>query len=208
VRVRFNDFVLDTDRRELLRGAEPLSLRPKAFELLQVLIENRPKAISQEELYDQLWPDTFVEKTSLHKIMHQLRQVLDDRAQTIIRTVYGFGFSFAATAIDEEPGAPVTQWQVVIGDREFDLHEGENIVGREIGAAIRIDAPSISRRHARIIVTGETATLEDLGSKNGTSLRGKRVRLGQLRDGDTILFGTVAAALRVIHAAPSTETVR
>jgi len=208
VRIRFGDFALDTDRRELSRDNQLLPLRPKALELLQVLIENRPRAMSHAELYDSLWPDSFVEKAGLHKVMHQLREALGDEEHAIIRTVYGFGFSFAAAAFEEPENAKVTHWQIVIGDREFDLREGENIVGRDRDAAIRIDAASISRRHARIIIAGEQATLEDLGSKNGTSLRGKRIRLSHLTDGDRILFGTVAAAFRVISAVPSTETVR
>jgi len=119
VRVRFDEFLLDTERRELTRAGAPVPLRPKAMRLLETLVEQRPKAISQKELS--------------------------------------------------------ARWRIVIGDSEFDLHDGENLVGREHDAAVRIEAPSISRRHARIIIDGETATLEDLRSKNGTWLRGKRI---------------------------------
>jgi DNA-binding winged helix-turn-helix (wHTH) protein len=205
VQVRFDDFLLDTDRRELLRGNARIPLRPKAFQLLETLIEHRPKAMAQEELYDRLWPDTFVDKNSLHKVMHQLREALSDGEQTIIRTVYGFGFSFAANAVDNAPGT--AHCQIVIGESEFALCEGENIVGRERDAAVRIDAPSMSRRHARIVVSGSQAVLEDLQSKNGTFVHGKRVRRQELRDGDTILFGTVAAAFRIVPAEGSTDTV-
>ena len=89
MRVRFNDFVLDTDRRELLRGESRVPLRPKALQLLEVLIAQRPKAVSQQELSDRLWPETFVDKNALHKLMHQLREALGDDEQTTIRTVYG-----------------------------------------------------------------------------------------------------------------------
>ncbi len=209
MRVRFGDFILDTDRRELLRNAEPLHISPKALLLLQILIENRPRAVSQQELYDLLWQETFVEKTALHNLVYQLRETLDDGQRAVIRTAYGFGFSFAASAVDDQPNPPQPLWQVVIGDREFDLREGENIVGREQDAAIRLDWPSISRHHARIIVSGDHATIEDLGSKNGTSVNGKRVRgTHPLGDGDAILFGTVAARLRAVRPAPSTETAR
>jgi DNA-binding winged helix-turn-helix (wHTH) protein len=153
MRIRFGEFVLDTDRHELLRGAEAIHIRPQALELLQILIQSRPKALSHEELYDRLWPDTYVEKTNLHKLMHHLRDVLGDSEQGIIKTVYGFGFAFDATAIIEDK-APRARWQIVIGDQEYDLGEGENIVGRDRVAALRIDAPSISRRHARILISG------------------------------------------------------
>jgi DNA-binding winged helix-turn-helix (wHTH) protein len=208
MRVRFGDFVLDSERRELLRGNEALRLRPKAFELLQALIAKRPNAVSQEELYDTLWPDTFVERTNLHKLMHHVRTVLGDRDQTIIRTVYGFGFAFEAISHDAESAAILVKWQIVVGDREFELHEGENIVGRERDAPVRIDAPSISRRHARILIDGERVTVEDLGSKNGTCVSGKRVHQCALADGDSVLFGTVAGSFRAVPTERSTESVR
>ena len=206
MRVRFEDFILDTDRRELLRGGARVLLRPKALQLLGFLIEQRPKAVSQQELNDRLWPETFVDKNALHKLMHPLREALGDDEQTIIRTVYGFGFAFTASAVDDAPDGPKTRCLIVIGDAEFDLREGQNIVGRERDAAVRIEAASISRRHARISVSGHHATLEDLQSKNGTWVQGKRIHKRELRDGDAILFGTVAAAFRVVAAEPSTET--
>ena len=172
MRIRFDAFILDTDRRELLCNHEPLHIAPKALQLLQILIEQRPKAVAQQELYDRLWPETFVEKSNLHNLVYQLREALEDREQSIIKTVYGFGFAFAAAAVDDAPRA--TLWQMVIGDQEFDLQQGENIVGRERDAAIRLDQPSISRHHARILISGDQAAVEDLGSKNGTSVRGKR----------------------------------
>jgi len=94
MRVRFSDFILDTDRRQLLRGSELVHLPPKALQLLEMLIERHPKAVAQKELYDLLWPDTFVEKSNLHNLVYQLREALDDQDHAIIRTAYGFGFSF------------------------------------------------------------------------------------------------------------------
>jgi DNA-binding winged helix-turn-helix (wHTH) protein len=205
MRFRFGDFVLDTDRRQLLRRGEPVHLPPKTFQLLQILAEERPKAVAQQDLYDRLWPETFVEKSNLHNLVYQLREALDDGEQTMIRTVYGFGFSFAAPVGD---AAPAALWQVVIGSREFDLNDGENLVGRERAASVRIDSGSISRRHARITVSPSGVTLEDLDSKNGTTLRGRRIHsASDLRDGDRIVFGTVAAVLRALRPAITTQTV-
>jgi DNA-binding winged helix-turn-helix (wHTH) protein len=204
MRFRFGDFVLDTDRRQLLRRGEPVHLPPKTFQLLEILAEERPKAVAQQDLYDRLWPETFVEKSNLHNLVYQLREALDDAEQTMIRTVYGFGFSFAAPVSD---AAPAALWQVVIGSHEFDLNDGENLVGREREASVRIDSGSISRRHARITVSPRGVTLEDLDSKNGTTLRGRRIHsASDLRDGDRIVFGTVAAVLRAVRPAITTQT--
>lgn len=206
MRVRFGGFTLDTDRHELRRGTEPVHLTPKAFQLLEILVECRPKAMAQQELYDRLWPDTVVDKSNVHNLVYQLREALADREQQMIRTIYGFGFSFAAPAAEETAG--LSSWMLLVGDRELGLVSGENIVGRERDAAIRIDDPSISRRHARIIVSAEGVAVEDLHSKNGTSMHGRRIHaVGRLTDGDMIVFGTVAAVLRAVGGAPSTQTV-
>ena len=206
MRTRFGDFIFDSDRRELLRGTTLVSLPPKVFQLLEILIVEHPKAVSQQELYDRLWPETFVEKTNLHHVIYQLREKLEDRQREIIKTVYGYGFSFGATIADND-SKPVA-WQIVIGDVEHDLREGENIVGRERDAAVRIETSSLSRHHARILIAGDQVQLEDLGSKNGTFVQGRRVRgIVSLSNGDKILFGTIAAVLRAVPTAPSTETV-
>ena len=206
MRVRFQGFTLDTDRHELRRGTGPVHLTPKAFQLLQILVEGRPKAVAQQELYDRLWPDTFVDKSNVHNLIHQLREALADEEQHIIRTVYGFGFSFAAPATDET--GSVSSWTIMIGDDEFELLTGENIVGRERDAAVRIDDPSISRRHARLIVSPDGVALEDLRSKNGTSMHGRRIHaVDRLADGDMIVFGTIAGVLRAVRGAPSTQTI-
>src|SRR5438552_1586031 len=205
MRAAFGDLVIDTESRELRRGGKPVRLAPKAFQLLQILFEARPKPISQDELYDHLWPDTFVEKSNLHNLIYQVREALSDDDQSIIRTIYGFGFAFAANV----RGRPlVTSWQIVIGARNVDLHDGENIVGREHGATVQIEARSISRRHARITVSSDRITLEDLGSKNGTTVGGHPIHsLTELRDGDRIVFGTVPATLRAVRPALSTDTL-
>ena len=206
MRVRFSDFTLDNDRHELRRGIDLIHLAPKAFRLLQILVERRPKAIAQHELYDRLWPDTVVEKSNVHNLIYQLREALSDRDQRLIRTIYGFGFSFAAPATEEITDFSV--WSMVIGERRIELCLGENLVGREDDAAVRIDDPSISRRHARLIVTSEGVCVEDLHSKNGTSMHGQRIHIvDRLSDGDVIVFGSVGAVLRGGRETPSTQTV-
>jgi pSer/pThr/pTyr-binding forkhead associated (FHA) protein len=88
------------------------------------------------------------------------------------------------------------------------LREGDHIIGRDSDAAVLLESPSVSRRHARIRVTNGRATFEDLGSKNGSLIGGCRAH-GQvpLADGDVITAGIVELTFRVIHPALPTESV-
>jgi hypothetical protein len=148
-------------------------LQPKAFELLDLLVRSRPKALSKQHIRGQLWPDTVVGDASLTVAVAELRSALDDDAKDprYVRTVYGFGYAFAGEAEAEKGGealstgvAPRVLWE----KRIIPLVEGDNVLGRDEDVTVRIDAPGVSRRHARIRVSGGEATIEDLGSKNGT----------------------------------------
>ncbi len=79
-----------------------------------------------------------------------------------------------------------------IGHRRFVLSLGVNSIGREPGCTVCISDASVSRDHARITITGGQATLEDLKSKNGTSVMGAAITAPTvLNDGDEVEFGHV-----------------
>jgi pSer/pThr/pTyr-binding forkhead associated (FHA) protein len=79
----------------------------------------------------------------------------------------------------------------VIGRRRIALQRGANLIGRDPEAAVWLDATGVPRRHAQIILEGGTATLEDLGSKNGTLLSDRPVRgPAVLRNADRIQIAT------------------
>ena len=78
MRVRFGSFVLDFEARQLERGGHPVHLTPKALELLELLVERRPNAVSKAEIHDRLWPDTFVADVNLPVLVHELREALED----------------------------------------------------------------------------------------------------------------------------------
>jgi len=207
MRVTFGEFVLDRAARQLLRGGEERRLEPKAFELLELLVERRPGAVSKQEIRDRLWPDTFVSESSLTGLMAQLRQALDDdpRHPRFLRTVHGFGYSFLSGALEEtrKVALPVVMWD----EKSFPLSEGENVLGRDEGLAVTLDWPGVSRRHARIVVTGVRAVLEDLGSKNGTFLAEKRLTDPvPLASGDTFRLGRLLLMFHVPAAGHSTRT--
>lgn len=211
MRFRFGGFTLDDGERRLLCGASAVHLSTKAFELLQLLVERRPEAVSKRQLHERLWPETFVSEGNLATLVSEIRKALGEggRGPSHVRTVFGYGYAFDAEVREEAPAArPGTRHHFLVWDRqELDLPEGTTWIGRDADADIRVDHPSVSRRHARIEVAGDWATLEDLGSRNGTWCRDRRVE-GRvaLRDGDEIRVGTVSVVYRSESAGPSTPT--
>lgn len=208
MRLDLGPLTLDTDRHQVFRGAEPVHLSTKAFQLLALLVENRPRALSKDEIQKALWPDTFVSDTSLTTLVNELRTLLSETAREhrLIRTVHGFGYAFEGAASP----APPSGCRLIWGEREVPLDEGENVLGRDPGTRGSIPDASISRRHARITIRGGTATLEDLESKNGTFLGEKRVTAPTLlSDGDAIRLGLVHVVFRAPPGSLSTtKTVR
>jgi DNA-binding winged helix-turn-helix (wHTH) protein len=218
MRVRFGSFVLDSDTRQLCRDGREAHLTPKAWALLELLLRSRPRAVSKTAIKQRLWPDAHVGAGSLTVLMAELRTGLgeDARHPTWIRTVPRYGYAFAGQAAEELAGGPELARpmfrpapRVVWGRRVLPLVEGENVLGRAEDVGVRIDAPGISRRHALIRVQGGEATLEDLGSKNGTHLRGSQLEGPvSLRDGEVFVLGEVALLFRSGSLAGTTATVQ
>jgi DNA-binding winged helix-turn-helix (wHTH) protein len=213
VKIRFGAFTLDLDTRQLTEREREIHLSPKAFELLTTLVMDRPKVLSKAVLQQRLWPKTFVAEANLSNLMSEVRDALGDRARSpvFIRTAHGFGYAFCgeATALSDAsipaPARPACwlEW----GKRRFPLSAGENVVGRDPDVEVRLDASTVSRRHARLVVSAEATTLEDFGSKNGTFRGGQRVTAPvQLADGDSIGIGSLLVTFHVRAALGSTET--
>ena len=209
---RFSEFTLDPRTRQLLRAGVEVHLSPKAFELLKTLIEHRERPMTRAELHQCLWPTTFVQDTNLASLVAEVRRALEDDADDprFLRTVQRFGYWFIGvvhdTIADSSP-RQVRFW-LIWETRQIALSDGENIIGRAPDAAAWIDALGVSRTHARIIVREQQATLEDLGSKNGTFLHGERISAPQrLNDGDQIRLGSVVITLRIPPTVGSTDTV-
>lgn len=214
MRVHFGEFVLDTGSRQLFQGGEEVHLAPKALELLELLLAQRPNAMSKSRIRDRLWAGTAVSDSSVTTLVTELRAALGDDARQprFIRTAYGFGYAFCGDAEEEKPRArPAvrrdTRFRLFGEQGEIPLTEGENILGRGDDAVAWIDSPLSSRRHARILVADGRATLEDLGSKNGTRLNGERVESPTvLADRDELKVGDVVLVFRVLPGAASTRT--
>lgn len=204
MRLGFGDLTLDIGTRQLLRGDDEIRLSPKAFELLKLLIDNRPRAMAKTDLLECLWPDTYVAEANLPSLVAEIRGATGDSADEprFIRTIHRFGYAFCGTVTDEASAqptgsTPLGSWLMCEG-RQIRLAEGDNIIGREPEAAVWLDFFTVSRRHARLVITGDRATLEDLGSKNGTQVRGERIGAPtDLVDGDEIRIGAVVLSFRM-----------
>ena len=213
--VCFGDFELDQERRQLLRRSRPVPLEPKAFELLSLLVERRPRALSRAQIRDVVWSGVFIAESTLTQAVNGIRQALGDDARRprFVRTARGFGYAFCGEAHDTTDGQPRdgsgAQPRLVWGDRVLSLTTGANLVGRDREAAVCLDAASVSRHHARIQVEGPRATLEDLGSRNGTRLNGERVcGTRELQDGDAVRLGDVQLLYRSLPFDGSTTNER
>jgi DNA-binding winged helix-turn-helix (wHTH) protein len=219
LRVRFGEFVLDTDSRQLLRQGAEVHLQPKTFELLALLVGARPKALGKRAIRGQLWADVVVGDASLTVAVAELRAALGDDAKEprYVRTVYGFGYAFAGEAEEVSPEArpggtgPATAARVLWEKRVIPLLPGDNVLGRGEDVEVRIDAPGVSRHHARIRNDGGEPTIEDLGSKNGTFVGDEAAPIVgpvPLSDGRRFRLGRVLLVFRVSPEAGETRTER
>lgn len=216
---RFGAYVIDVGARRLRRGTEDVHLSPKAFDLLSLLVARRPTVVEKAELRRALWPDVHVVEATLSNLIAEIRSAVDDRraAPSHIRTVHGVGYAFATDAVDTPAGASVVEhrpaYWVVWKERAIPLVAGDNVVGRDPSCPIWIDAAGVSRRHARIRVTegdgGGVVTIEDLGSTNGTSVRGRKIDdRERLAHGDRIDLGDVSLSFRARASEAATRKIR
>lgn len=214
MRVRFGECVFDSETRQLQVRGEAVHVQPKAFQFLELLLENRPKAVSKSQIHERIWPGTFVSDATLTSLLVEVRDVIGDEARRplYVRTVHGFGYAFCGDAQDvsdvvrPNPARRWSCWILGAGKRTV-LEPGETVIGRDPGAHLFIDDASVSRRHARIVVTGQSATLEDLGSKNGTFLADRRIEAPvPLDDEARIRVGTVPLTFRMFSLPYSTQT--
>ena|SRR5438270_6300231 len=193
---RFGGFELDLALGELLENGQPVAIQPKPLLLLTHLVKNAGKVVSPQELVDVLWPDVHVSEASLNQAVSRLRTTLGEtsRNAVFLETVPRRGYRFRARVVSE-------------GRRPFLIHRhrrtalpaGESILGRGEDSLIPIESPSVSRRHARVLITSDEAQLQDLDSKNGTFVRGRKIQeITPLFDGDEIRLGTVRLQFRYI----------
>jgi DNA-binding winged helix-turn-helix (wHTH) protein len=219
VRSRFGPFTIDSDARQLLRGGAEIHLSRKAFDLLCALIARRPAVVKKHDLLTEIWPDTFVSEANLNVLVGELRRALADDAQApqFIRTAHGVGFAFCGDVVDGDAevgsrGVQRARAWLVRSTRTYGLVAGDNVIGRDPRCAVWLDDAGVSRRHAQIRLAnvGTEAVVEDLGSTNGTLVRGQRLETQlPLKDGDTLKIGSVELQFRTsTDELPETKRIR
>jgi DNA-binding winged-HTH domains len=217
MRTCFGPFTLDPDTRQLFDEGGEVRLTPKAFDLLVLLVQERPKVLHKRDLLARIWPNTHVVEANLNVLVGELRRALGDQSKEprYIRTVHATGFAFAADASAMEAPSPARErafrcW-LMWDDRRFVLEEGSNLLGRDPRCDVWLDASRVSREHARISVASAAGrvVLEDVGSTNGTVVNRTAVNeLVTLADGDVIELGSVELVFRVWAGEKQAETER
>jgi DNA-binding winged helix-turn-helix (wHTH) protein len=193
--VRFGSFEFDAATHRLRRDGSDIHLPPKAFELLGLLVKSAPRVVTKRELHSRLWPGGAVADATLVALVKQLRRALGDadRDAPLVRTAHRVGYALEVPVVSGERRAPKpAECWLLDGSRRVPLAIGENLIGRDAAAQVRLNDPAVSRLHARIVVTAAGTQLADLGSKNGTFCNGQRVDSEPvtLRDGSELVFGT------------------
>jgi DNA-binding winged helix-turn-helix (wHTH) protein len=206
--VRFEGYRLDGDERRLTRNGEDVHLTPKAFDLLCVLLAEAPRVVPKAELHERLWPESFVSEATLTGLVKEVRRAIDvPGASSRIRTAHGVGYAFAIAPADGRAVETSTRHWLLVAGRSIALTPGENLIGRDPRAPVCLDYAGVSRRHARVTLDERGATLEDLGSKNGTRVGdGGLTGTVRLENGDTIRIGPAVLVYRRSEEALTTET--
>ena len=210
----FGEFELDVAAFSLRRAGERLKLEKIPMEVLILLVSHRGALVGRKDIRQSLWgPRVFIEHDSaINTAIRKIRHALDDDADMprFVETVVGKGYRFIAAVGRRSPPdsrAPVFHSHSVLrGKREFVLESGDNLLGRDPGAQVCVDHPSVSRRHARIVLRSGRATLEDLKSRNGTFVNGLRLDAPtELGHGAVIGLGPITLTFVVRSVSRSTQ---
>jgi DNA-binding winged helix-turn-helix (wHTH) protein/tetratricopeptide (TPR) repeat protein len=117
----FHKFRLDTVNHSLWRGEERVSLAPKAFDVLRYLVEHADRLVTQDEILEAVWPDTYVNPEVVKKYVLGIRKVLGDQSDkpTFVATFPRRGYQFIASVRNESspPAAdePTDEMKTIVG---------------------------------------------------------------------------------------------
>ena len=207
----FDRFTLDSGRRLLLDGDRAVTVPPKAFDLLELLIRRAPNVVSKETIASNVWRNDAPSDASMAMAVTELRKALGETADRpqFIRTAHRRGYAFGAEVerVERPAGADAPKFWLVVGEKTIPLAGDDAIAGRDPSCAIWLDRPGVSRSHARFRVEDRAAWVEDLGSLNGTVVAGTRISgRTRLHPGDVVTIGEVTLTVGSSQTAATTPT--
>ena len=208
------EWLVEPTLDRISRDGQHVRLRPRAMDVLICLALESGKLASKQNIIDAVWRTEFVSEHALTQVIAELRAALGDDARNplFIENIPRRGYRLVATVTPVAASVPSARdaslpFKLQDENGDHPLIQGPNVIGRTGDADISIDRTEVSRCHARILVQGTTATIEDLGSKNGTFLNGERLDgPALLANGDEIWIGRSVARLRFLIEGEPTQT--
>ncbi|MET1026334.1 MAG: winged helix-turn-helix domain-containing tetratricopeptide repeat protein [Dongiaceae bacterium] len=211
----FGKYLLDADRRELTCNSEPMTIGPKAFDLLAYLLENRARVVSKDDMFDAIWHGRIVSESTLTSHINAVRKAIGDTGeeQRLLRTVARKGYRFVgdvretdssgpakpreasapALALPDRPSIAVLPFLNLSGDASQDYFV-DGVVEDIISALSRISWLFVIARNSSFTYKGSAVDVKQVSRELGVryvlegSLRRSvnRVRItGQLVDATT-----------------------
>src|SRR5258705_4448702 len=154
---RFGQFVLDPSRRTLSRADSPVSLTPKAFDVLLFLAQNPNRLVTKEELLQAVWGDTFVEEGNLTQYISHLRKALGDNSEDtrLIVTIARKGYQFTADVTVAESTDSTKQPARQVSTAESSLSD----LQPPRGSSVDMTVPRAPKSWRKDAVVGESIAL-------------------------------------------------
>jgi DNA-binding winged helix-turn-helix (wHTH) protein len=209
---RFGEFELDVAAFALRREGIAVRLEKIPMEVLVLLVEHAGSLVARDSIHAALWgADVFLDRdAAINTAMRKIRKALGDDVDRPrwVETVVGKGYRFVGLIVPEtmDPQRQVAPYRLTRGTHAFALQHGENLIGRDPDVHVFLDHPSVSRRHARISITGGRVMLEDLNSRNGTSVDGRSITSPtDVHDGTIIGVGPITLTFVSLARVASTR---
>ena len=210
MRYLFEDYTLDTERRELHRGADAVSITPQVFDLLDYLIRNRERVVSKDDLISAVWNGRIVSDAALTTRLNAARNAIGDSGdeQRLIKTLPRKGFRFVGTVreaqnglaaialnrrlpvddaeplvLPDRPSIAVLPFQNMSGDPDQDYF-ADGMVDEITTALSRFKSLFVIARHSSFTYKGKALDIKQVGSELGVRyvLEGSvRKAAGQVR---------------------------
>ncbi|MEO8215455.1 MAG: FHA domain-containing protein [Acidobacteriota bacterium] len=193
--LQFAGYTIDLERGVLLRGDAVVPLSPRALDVLEMILTNHPAPVARDDVRRQLWAGTPVLDSSINMLIDELRSTLEtgNSGLDLVSTGEYLRVMERPVRLHVAPGddgGPALIW----AKHRLPLPPGASTLGRDSDADIVIEAPTVSREHARVVIDDSgQITIQDLDSKNGTFIGGQRLdeTATPLTDGDLVRLGDV-----------------